>query len=134
MRQHSDFNKMKHFKHHEHSPARSIGVFLIALGLMMAVALFDLLGLGEPGEYFKWQLFLIFIGLISLFTRNSVGGIILMAIGAYFLIPETNLVVPDVFERIYWPAAIVLVGITFLVSGLVKRSRNYSQDENFKQK
>lgn len=108
----------------EHNPGRSIGVFLIVFGLMMAAVIFDLLNLGDRDEYFRWQLLLIFIGLVSLFTRNMTGGLIMLSIGVYFLLPEMNCEMPYLVEKIYWPAAVVLLGLIMVVSGIVKRGVN----------
>lgn len=110
---------------HNHNPARSIGIFLIVFGLMMGAVIFDVLNLGDRSEYFKWQLLLIFIGLISFFNRNAIGGIIMVAVGTYFLLPEIDISLPYIFEQAYWPALIVIVGIAFLVSGIITRSRKY---------
>lgn len=112
-------------KKHEHNPARSIGVFLIAFGLFMMAVFFDVLGLGSPRDYINWQMLLIFIGFISLFNRNAVGGIIMIAVGSYFLLPDLHFLIPEFIEDVYWPVAIVLVGIVFIVSGIVRRSRKY---------
>lgn len=110
-------------KTREHNPARAIGVFLIVFGLMMAAVIFDVLNLGDRDEYFKWQLLLIFIGLISLFSRNVVGGIIMISVGLYFLLPEINWDLPYLFEEAYWPAAIIIVGVVLVISGIIKGSR-----------
>lgn len=107
----------------EHNPARSIGVFLIVFGLMMAAVIFDVLNLGDRDEYFKWQLLVIFIGLISLFTRNVVPGIIMIAVGFYFLLPEMDFDLPFFFEEVYWPAAVILVGLVLVISGIARGTR-----------
>ena len=106
-----------------HNPGRTIGTFLIVFGLVMMAILLDLLNLGHPREYMMWQTLLIFIGLLSLFSRNAVGGLIMIAIGVYFLLPEIDLVLPEMLDKVYWPAAFVILGLGFLVSGIVRRSR-----------
>jgi hypothetical protein len=109
-------------KERDRNPARAIGVFLIVLGLMMAAVIFDVLNLGDRDEYFKWQILVIFIGLISLFSRNAVGGIIMIAVGVYFLLPEIEIGLPYIFEKVYWPTAVILVGLILVISGIVKGS------------
>jgi len=115
-------SKCTDMKSREHNPGRSIGVFLIIFGLIMAAVIFDVLNLGDRDEYFKWQILVIFIGLISFFTRNVIGGIIMIAVGVYFLIPEIDYDFPYLFEQVYWPAAVILVGLVFVVSGVAKGS------------
>jgi hypothetical protein len=109
-------------KERDHNPARSIGVFLIVFGLMMGAVIFDVLNFGDRDEYIRWELFLIFIGLIVLFNRNVIGGLIMIAIGSYFILPELNYNLPEIFEQIYWPLAIVVIGLVFIVSGVVKNA------------
>lgn len=115
--------KRRNMRERDHNPARSIGVFLIVFGLMMAAVIFDVLNFGDRDEYAKWQLLLIFIGLIVLFNRNVVGGLIMLSIGTYFLLPELNYHLPELYEEVYWPIAIVVLGLVFIVSGFIKRAR-----------
>jgi hypothetical protein len=114
--------KCRNMKERDHNPARSIGVFLIVFGLMMGAVIFDVLNFGDRDEYIRWELFLIFIGLIVLFNRNVIGGLIMIAIGSYFILPELNYNLPEIFEQIYWPLAIVVIGLVFIVSGVVKNA------------
>ena len=116
------------FRDKDHNPAKSIGVFLIVFGLFLMAIFFDILNFGNPREYIRWQMFLIFIGFISLFSRNSVGGVIMIAIGSYFLLPELDFYVPELVEKVYWPSAIVLAGIVFVISGIVRKNKNYRNE------
>jgi len=109
----------------DHNPAKAIGVFLIVFGLFMMAILFDVLNFGHPRAYINWQMLLIFIGLISLFSKNAVGGVIMIAIGSYFLLPKLHFCIPELMEKVYWPAAIVLIGLVFIISGVIRRSRKY---------
>ncbi len=110
-------------KEKEHNPARAIGTFLIIFGLIMIAILLDVLNLGHPREYMMWQIILIVIGLFSLASRNLVGGIIMIAIGVYFLLPRLHYPLPDYINKVYWPAALVLLGLGFVISGVIKRNR-----------
>jgi len=112
-------------KERDHNPAKAIGVFLIIFGLFMMAILFDVLNFGHPRAYIKWQMLLIFIGFISLFSKNPVGGVIMIAIGSYFLLPQLHFFIPELVEKVYWPAAIVIVGLVFIISGVIRRSRKY---------
>lgn len=99
------------------------GAFLIAFGLLLAAVMMDVLNLGSPGEYIKWQILLLFIGMVSLFKGKVGESFVLFAVGTYFLIPTLDIFVPEAIEKFYWPAAIILVGLGFIISGIVRKAR-----------
>jgi len=111
---------MRHTK--EHHPMVSIGLFLIVLGLALLVATNDLLNLGSVSSYFTWQTAMIFIGLLLFVNLNFIGGILLMAGGTWFLIDDMSLQIPELVRTLYWPGVIILIGISFIVSSLFKKS------------
>jgi hypothetical protein len=109
------------------NPLWGIGSFLVAFGLLLGVIMMDLLQLGEPSDYIKWQMLLIFIGLISLFNGKVGEALILFAVGTYFLLPYLNIEIPDFVDNFYWPGAIILVGLGLIVSGVVRKIRNQNR-------
>jgi uncharacterized membrane protein HdeD (DUF308 family) len=122
---------MKRKNHNTHNPGRSLGIFLIMMGIMSAVVIFDLFRLGEVDEYFKWQILLIFIGLLSLFNNSGLTGIAMIVAGTWFLLPETNLDLPELFFTLYWPAAFVLAGIVVMTGGILNKSKNNNKGLDF---
>ena len=110
-------------EHKKHNPGYSIGVFLIVLGLFLGGAMLDILNMGGFREYFIWPMLLIFIGVLSFFNGSGAVGIILIAVGGYFLLPRIDIELPLEYEKLYWPAAIILAGLVMIVSGIVKRYR-----------
>ena len=115
---------MKEYKCNKNrNPLWSIGSFLVAFGLFLGVVMMDLLQLGEPSNYVKWQLLLIFIGVVSLFNGKFGEALILFAIGVYFILPHLNFELPELLDNFYWPVAIILVGLGLIISGLVKNLR-----------
>lgn len=114
---------MKRGKTNTNNAGRSLGIFLIMMGIMSAVVILDILRLGDPGDYFKWQVLLIFIGMISLFNNSGLTGIAMITAGVWFLIPETYLDLPELFFTLYWPAAFVIAGIIILAGGILNRSK-----------
>lgn len=107
----------------KHNSGRSIGIFLILLGLFLAGAMLDVLNIGSFREYFIWPMLILFIGVIAFFNSNAVAGIILVAVGGYFLLPRIGFELPVVYEKLYWPAAIILAGLAMIVSGIIRRYR-----------
>ena len=108
----------------DRNPLWSIGSFLVAFGLLMGAIMMDLLHLGDPSDYIKWQILLVFIGMVSLFNGKIGEALILFAVGAYFLLPYLDIVLPEYIDNFYWPGAIIIVGVGLIVSGLIKKLRN----------
>jgi low temperature requirement protein LtrA len=105
-------SKMKNFKG---NPFRGFGVFLIVLGLMMLAATTDFLGWGDIDEYIRWEMLLVFLGLIMLLSGNFTASVVMLSIGAWFLLPDLMPVVPEYVRVGFWPAVLVLAGITYII-------------------
>lgn len=113
-----------HLREKEHHPQVSIGLFFIVLGLALLIATNDLLNLGSVASYFTWQTLMIFIGVLLLLNLRFTGGLLLIAGGTWFLLDDIYIVVPHIIEVIYWPAVIILIGLSFIFSALLKRKNN----------
>lgn len=111
-----------HLRHNEHHPRVSIGLFFIVLGLALMIATNDLLKLGSVSQYFTWQSAMIFVGVILLFNGRFTGGLLAIAGGTWFLLDEFFIVTPEILKTIYWPAVIVLIGLSFIISSLFRRN------------
>jgi len=108
-------------KNREHHPQVSVGLFFIVLGLALMTATNDWLHLGSIHEYFTWQTALIFIGLLLLVNLQFVGGILMIAAGTWFLLDRIYYDMPDIVKTIYWPAVVILIGLSFIFSSLIKK-------------
>jgi len=116
---------MRHRDHYhsakmEHHPQLGIGLFFILLGAALLVATNDLLHLGSISNYFTWETALIFIGTLLLLNLHFTGGILMIAGGIWFLLDEIAIVTPEIVKTIYWPAVIVLIGLSFILSSVFK--------------
>jgi len=110
-------------KHREHHPQVGIGLFFIVLGLALLVATNDMLNLGSVRDYFTWETVLIFIGVLLLLNLQFGGGLLLIAVGGWFMLDRLYPDVPEIIKTIYWPSVIILIGIIFILSSLIKRKR-----------
>jgi hypothetical protein len=108
-------------KRREHHPQVSIGLFLIVLGLALLVATNDMLGLGSVKDYFTWETALVFIGALLLLNLQFTGGLILISIGTWFFLENRDYELSEIVRTIYWPGVIILVGLGFIISSLIKR-------------
>jgi hypothetical protein len=111
-------------RNREHHPQTGIGLFFILLGIALLIATTDLLHLGSTGSYFTWQTAMVFLGALLLVNLNFTGGILLIAGGVWFYMEDQYVIIPSLIKTIYWPAVIVLVGFSFIISSLFKRKKN----------
>ncbi len=116
---HRDYRKMNEREHH---PRVGIGLFFIVLGIALLVATNDLLHIGSVSSYFTWETAMIFIGILLLLNLQFTGGLLLIAGGVWFLKDELFMLPPEVFNTFYWPAVIVLIGLSFILSSFFKRN------------
>ena len=112
-----------HLRDREHHPQVSIGLFLIVLGLALLIATNDLLNLGSVTSYFTWETAMLFIGVLLLLNLRFVGGLLLIAGGTWFLMDDILIAIPEIIKTIYWPAVIVLIGLSFILSSFFKRKK-----------
>ena len=115
------YGDLHHLREREHHPRVSIGLFFILLGASLLVATNDLLHLGSIHKYFTWETAMLFIGLLLLLNLNFVGGILLIAGGLWFLNENLLFVSPEFMHVYFWPVAIALVGLSFILTSLFKR-------------
>ena len=121
---HRDYYHHKDYSHlrgREHHPRVSIGLFFIVLGVALLVATNDLLNLGSVSSYFTWETAMVFIGVLLLLNLQFTGGLLLIAGGTWFLLDNIFFVTPEFLKIFYWPAVIVLIGTSFILSSFFKR-------------
>jgi len=110
-------------RHREHHPQVGIGLFFIVLGIALLIATNDLFKLGGIGEYINWQTAMVFVGVLLLLNLQFTGGLLLIAGGSWFILDDYYGEIPEFIKTIYWPAVIMLIGISFIISSFIKRNR-----------
>lgn len=108
-----------------------IGILLIVAGLILMVKKSTILP--EPLDHFiddiifSWQMLLVAIGVITLIgSDNKTPGIVMVAVGGFFLIPE---LFTDFFRsfNFFWPALFIVIGVVLLMnSNRLGRKLNFS--------
>ena len=112
-------NKQTTDKPHE-SNRFIIGILLVIAGFILILEKTTVL----PGPLdhfidniiFSWQMLLIVIGIITMTgSGNKTPGIVLIAVGGFFLIPE---LFTDYFEsfNFFWPALVIVIGVVMLIN------------------
>jgi hypothetical protein len=73
-------------------------------------------------DYFTWETALVFIGALLLLNLQFTGGLVLISIGIWFFLENGDYKLPEIVRTIYWPGVIILVGLGFIISSLIKRN------------
>ena len=87
-------------------------VFII-VGLLFLGRNFGIIDSDLFGILVSWQMLLIVVGVVNLIKRHFFGGVITIAIGAYFLLPEISWVEGEWLDM-FWPVLFIFVGIMIL--------------------
>ena len=90
------------------------GTLLIAVGLVILGRNLGMIDNGLFRIIISWQSLLIVLGIWSLFTRHPIGGVVLIGVGAFFLIPKISDVGAG-WVATYWPLIFILLGIIVLI-------------------
>ena len=111
-----------------------LGVVLIVVGVILILQRLNLIPWDLADLLISWQMLLIAIGLFLIIGGNRVGGLILVAIGGFFILPEF-VHVPHEFRRIYWPLVLVIIGAALLFrhKGCNRQIKEGPADKSFDQ-
>ncbi|HPJ59328.1 MAG TPA: DUF5668 domain-containing protein [Bacteroidales bacterium] len=93
-----------------------IGVVLVLTGLALVIKNTGIFPHFIDQIVFSWPMLLIVIGLVmTLGSTEKTGGIIVMAVGGFFMIP---LIFRETFHmyNMFWPSIFIIVGIIFIVT------------------
>ena len=91
-----------------------IGFILILFGIIFAVEALDLFPRRIMRYIFKWEMILIVLGLIFLFSKqNKTTGLILFFIGLIFWLPDFYFF-PYPLHRFVWPGILIILGIVII--------------------
>ncbi|OAV71102.1 putative membrane protein [Bacteroidales bacterium Barb4] len=105
--QHVHRHAHQHAYHHRLNTIATSLVF-IAAGFLFLAHNFGLIDNELFHCVFSWQMLLIVLGVLQLIKRHLMGGLVLVAVGAYFLIPL------DMGVREFWPVFLIIIGISLL--------------------
>jgi len=93
-----------------------IGVVLVLAGFFLVIRNTGIFPDFIDNVIFSWPMLLVVIGVVmTLGASEKTAGIIVMAVGAFFMIP---LVFRETFHmyNMFWPSIFIIVGIIFIVS------------------
>jgi len=120
-------------KKHDNGPQMKkyiLGVIIIAAGFLLLLSNMGFLNYDLKRVLFSWQMLLIGIGIISLFSSESrTPGTILILIGGIFILPRI-FDLPFNVWHLFWPVILIGVGVMMLV----KRSPRHLVEWRFQHK
>jgi predicted membrane protein len=116
----------RHMHRHSGNSRFVLGGLVILAGILLVLKNIGALPWEVSDVIFSWQMLLIVIGIISISRRNNfVPGVILIAIGSYFLIPEfTN--TPELFSKFFWGGILMLLGVMIILRTLSYKGIHHS--------
>jgi predicted membrane protein len=122
--------EIKTYRRHRHHHGVSFAFLLIAAGLIFLGFNTGTIPIQYKNIFISWQMLLIVLGFASFFKRHFLGGMVLVVIGGFFLVPEINRVNPDWlgpiptdFIHLYWPVLLIAAGALVLLQWMFP-SRN----------
>ena len=115
-----------------------IGAILITIG---AFIIGNNLGYFSDNIYkiiISWQMLLIVIGAVQLYKRNTSAGIVLIAVGGFFIIPKLSHFFPHLFPWVgynftanFWPLLLIAIGILIMASRQSKHSCSFGHNSQY---
>jgi len=113
-------------KYSKHRPMRkyALGIVVIFAGFFLLLFNTGIMSYGVKHILFSWQMLLIVIGLISLFSSESrTPGYILLLIGGIFILPRI-FEMPFNVMHLFWPLILIALGVILLM----KRMPHYKKE------
>ena len=108
--------RYRHEHHHLQNNRAIIGVILVLVGLFLVMRNTGIFPGFIENVIFSWPMLLVTIGLIITIgsSGGKTSGIIVMAVGAFFLIPN---IFRETFDiNMFWPSIFIIIGVVFIFS------------------
>jgi predicted membrane protein len=108
--------QIKQENRHLHNNRPIIGVVLVLAGLFLVMRNTGFFPDFIDHVIFSWPMLLIVIGLVmTLGAAEKTSGVIVMAVGAFFLIP---MIFRETFHayNMFWPSIFIIVGVIFIAT------------------
>jgi len=113
-------NEMKNSYRPVYSKGIGFGLVLMLIGVLFLGFNFGLIPQTLRHVIISWQMLLIFIGVVQLFKKRLISGIVLIFIGGFFIIPRVIPGLDHQFVQTYWPLLLIGAGIVILLQRLVR--------------
>ena len=111
-----DNHPYKHEHHHLQNNRAIVGIILVLVGLFLVMRNTGIFPDFIENVIFSWPMLLVTIGLVITIgsSGGKTSGVIVMAVGAFFLIPH---IFRETFNvDMFWPSIFIIIGIIFIFS------------------
>jgi predicted membrane protein len=111
-----EYRHGRHELHHLQSNRAIVGVILVLVGLFLVMRNTGIFPDFIDHIVFSWPMLLVTIGLVITIgsSGGKTSGVIVMAVGAFFLIPH---IFRETFNvDMFWPSIFIIIGIVFIFS------------------
>jgi len=118
-------NEMKNSFRSGYTKGLGFGLILMLIGVLFLGYNFGIIPYNVKEVIFSWPMLLVFIGLINLFKRHLISGVVLIFVGGFFLIPRIVPGLDGQFVHIYWPLLLIAAGIVVLLQRVINPKWGY---------
>lgn len=103
-----------------------LGLIFIVFGVIFLLDNLNVLEFTIPRYLWRWEMILIIIGAINIFSKNYSAAFTLIGIGAFFwAIDDYNINFWDL-----WPVVLIIIGISFILKqGLLSPEKKKLMDD-----
>jgi predicted membrane protein len=108
-------NEMKNSFRSGYTKGLGFGLVLMVIGVVFLGFNFGLVPETLRSTIISWQMLLIVIGVVHLFRRRLVSGVVLIFIGGFFIIPKLVPAINGQFIHLYWPLLLIAAGVVILL-------------------
>lgn len=107
----------------------AFGVLVILAGILLMARNTGMLEPSVSRIIFSWEMLLIAIGVMNLFSRHSLwAGFILISIGTFFLLVDF-FHLPFTLWHVFWPLLIIFIGLSMIFGAMKLRKRRFIKPE-----
>ena len=111
-------NEMKNSNQQGYNKGIGFGLVLMLVGVVFLGLNFGLIPATMRHIIISWPMLLIFIGVIHLFKRKLISGVVLLFLGGFFIIPRVMPEIDQNFVHTYWPLLLIGAGFVILIQRL----------------
>jgi predicted membrane protein len=112
-----EYRRQRHEYRHLHSNRGIVGVILVLAGLFLVLRNTGFFPGFIDEVIFSWPMLLLVIGLVITIgsSGSKTSGIVVMAVGAFFMIP---ILFRETFHmyNMFWPSIFIIIGVIFIFS------------------
>ncbi len=105
------------------------GLLVVATGVVLLLKNAGMLNEQATDLIFSWQMLLLAIGFINIWSEKFMFGLILMLVGGFFMATDFY-GLPYTFINMFWPSLIILIGLSIIFGSRAFRLKKKEWDKS----